>query len=58
VLARHFEHDRHDSAFGEVTIRGTARRNTWVGGVAVERDAYRARELVFLSAQASSGRHP
>jgi outer membrane receptor for ferrienterochelin and colicins len=38
------EHDRHDSAFGEVTLRGTARRNTWVGGVAVERDAYRARE--------------
>jgi hypothetical protein len=38
------EHDRHDSAFGEVTIRGTAQRNTWVG-VAVQRDAYRAREL-------------
>lgn len=39
------EHDRHDSAFGELTMRGTSRRNTWVGGVALQRDAYRAREL-------------
>jgi iron complex outermembrane receptor protein len=40
-----FEHDRHRSAFGEVTIRGTFRRNTWVGGVALEHEAYAAREL-------------
>ncbi len=35
------ERDRHDTAFGELTIRGRAGRNTWVGGVAVEREAYR-----------------
>lgn len=39
------ERDRHDTAFGELTIRGRAGRNTWVGGVAVEREAYRPREL-------------
>jgi iron complex outermembrane receptor protein len=39
------ERDRHDTAFGELTIRGTRRRNVWVGGVAVERDAYRPRDL-------------
>jgi len=39
------ERDRHDTAFGELTIRGTRQRNVWVGGVAVERDAYRPRDL-------------
>jgi len=39
------ERDRHDTAFGELTIRGGSRHNTWVGGVAVERDAYRPRDL-------------
>jgi outer membrane receptor for ferrienterochelin and colicins len=39
------ERDRHDTAFGELTIRGRAGRNTWVGGFAVEREAYRPREL-------------
>ncbi len=34
------ERDHHDTAFGEVAIRGTAGKQTWVGGVAVERDAY------------------
>jgi len=39
------ERDRHDTAFGEGTIRGRAGRHTWVGGVAVEREAYRPRDL-------------
>lgn len=39
------ERDRHDTAFGELTIRGSAGRNTWVGGVAVEREAYRPRDV-------------
>jgi iron complex outermembrane receptor protein len=39
------ERDRHDTAFGEVAIRGTAGRQTWVGGIAVERDAYTPRDV-------------
>jgi iron complex outermembrane receptor protein len=39
------ERDRHTTGFGEVTVRGTASRNTWVAGIAVERDAYRPNEL-------------
>ena len=39
------ERDRHDLLFGELTIRGTAGRNTWVAGVADERDAYRPRDV-------------
>jgi iron complex outermembrane receptor protein len=39
------ERDRHETAFGEVTVRATAGRHTVVGGVAVERDAYRPRDL-------------
>jgi outer membrane receptor for ferrienterochelin and colicins len=39
------ERDRHDTAFGELTVRGTRQRNVWVGGVAVEREAYRPHEL-------------
>jgi hypothetical protein len=27
------EKDRHDLLFGEVALRGTAARNTWVGGL-------------------------
>ena len=38
------ERDRHDTAFGEVAIRGTAGRQTWIAGLAVERDAYTARD--------------
>jgi outer membrane receptor for ferrienterochelin and colicins len=34
------ERDRHDTAFGEVAGRGTAGRQTWVAGLAIERDAY------------------
>ena len=39
------ERDRHDTLFGEVAVRGTAGRQTWVGGVAVERNGYRARDV-------------
>lgn len=39
------ERDRHHSAFGEVTLRGSAGRHTWVAGAALEHDAYRPRDL-------------
>jgi iron complex outermembrane receptor protein len=39
------ERDRHDTLFGEVAIRGTAGRHTWVTGAAFERDAYRPRDV-------------
>jgi iron complex outermembrane receptor protein len=35
------ERDRHEMLFGEVSARGTNGRNTWVAGVAADRDAYR-----------------
>jgi iron complex outermembrane receptor protein len=34
------ERDRHELLFGEVSLRGSYRRHTWVAGVAAERDAY------------------
>jgi iron complex outermembrane receptor protein len=34
------ERDRHDTAFAEVAVRGRTGRQTWVAGVAFERDAY------------------
>ena len=39
------ERDRHDTVFGEVALRGTAGRQTWVAGLAIERDAYKARDV-------------
>ena len=39
------EHDRHDTAFAEATLRGSRDGHTWVGGVAVEQDAYHPTEL-------------
>ena len=39
------ERDRHDTAFGEVTVRASTGRNTIVAGVAFERDAYRPRDV-------------
>jgi iron complex outermembrane receptor protein len=39
------ERDRHDTLFGELTIRAAAGRHTWVAGAALEREAYRARDL-------------
>jgi iron complex outermembrane receptor protein len=34
------ERDRHQTVFGEVTLRGTAGRQTWVAGAALEHDRY------------------
>lgn len=39
------ERDRHDTAFGETTVRASFNRHTLVAGVAVERDAYTPRDL-------------
>ena len=39
------ERDRHATAFGEIAVRGAAGRHTWVVGGAVERDAYRPRDV-------------
>jgi outer membrane receptor for ferrienterochelin and colicins len=38
------ERDHHDTAFGEIAMRGAAGRQTWVAGIAVERDAYTPRD--------------
>jgi outer membrane receptor for ferrienterochelin and colicins len=39
------ERDRHDTAFGEAAMRGTAGRQTWVGGLAIERDVFASRDV-------------
>lgn len=39
------ERDRHELLFGELTARGTFRRNTWVVGIATEREAYLPRDV-------------
>ncbi len=39
------ERDRHDTLFGEAAVRGTTGRQTWVAGLAIERDAYTARDV-------------
>ena len=39
------ERDRHELLFGEVSLRGSAGRHTWVAGIAAERDAYRPRDV-------------
>ena len=39
------EQDRHSTAFGELTVRGTAGAHTWVAGAAVESDRYRATDV-------------
>ncbi len=39
------ENDRHELLFGEVSIRGTAGRNSWVAGAATQRDAYRPADV-------------
>lgn len=43
------ERDRHDTLFGELAFRGAAGRNTWVAGLAAEREAYRPRDLPHFS---------
>jgi iron complex outermembrane receptor protein len=39
------ERDRHELLFGELTIRGTFHRNTWVAGAAAEREVYFAHDV-------------
>jgi iron complex outermembrane receptor protein len=39
------ERDRHELLFGELTARGTFRRNTWVAGVAAEREVFLPRDV-------------
>jgi iron complex outermembrane receptor protein len=39
------ERDRHETAFGEVTLRAPAGRHTLVAGAALERDAYRPTDV-------------
>ncbi len=43
------ERDHHDTAFAEIAVRGGAGRQTWVGGIAVERDAYSPRDVSRLA---------
>ncbi len=43
------ERDRHDMLFGELSMRGSFERHTWVLGTAVERDAYRPRDVPRFS---------
>jgi iron complex outermembrane receptor protein len=38
------EHNIQDTLFAEVAVRGTARRQTWVGGIAFERSTLDARD--------------
>ena len=46
---RHFgpvrEREAHDTAFGEVALRGSSGRHTWVTGVAIERDRFDPRDV-------------
>jgi outer membrane receptor for ferrienterochelin and colicins len=39
------ERDRHQTLFGEVTLRGAVGRHTWVTGAALERDRYVPRDV-------------
>ncbi len=39
------EHDHHELSFGELAIRGSSGRNTWVAGVAAQRDAYQPHDV-------------
>jgi len=39
------ERDRHELLFGELAARGTFRRNTWVAGIAAEREVYLPRDV-------------
>ena len=39
------EKDRHDLLFGEISLRGTAGRNTYVAGFAEQRDRYRPHDV-------------
>jgi outer membrane receptor for ferrienterochelin and colicins len=39
------ENDRHELLFGEVSVKGSIGRNTWVAGAAAQRDAYRPQDV-------------
>ncbi|HSF19242.1 MAG TPA: TonB-dependent receptor [Vicinamibacteria bacterium] len=39
------ERDRHDTAFAEVTFRGSAGGHTWIAGAAFEHDGYRPEDV-------------
>ncbi|HZT69411.1 MAG TPA: TonB-dependent receptor [Terriglobia bacterium] len=39
------ERDRHELLFGELSIKGTSGRNTWVAGFADQRDAFRPHDV-------------
>jgi outer membrane receptor for ferrienterochelin and colicins len=39
------EKDRHELLFGELSIKGTSGRNTWVAGLADQRDAFHPRDV-------------
>ena len=39
------EHDRHELSFAELAVRGTKGRNTWVAGLAGQRDSYRPHDV-------------
>ena len=39
------ERDRHELWFGELSLKGTWRRNTWVAGLADQRDSYRPHDV-------------
>ena len=43
------ERDRHQTTFGEVTLRGSIGPHTWVVGTALERDVYSPRDLPQFS---------
>jgi len=43
------ERDRHELLFGELTARGAFRRNTWVLGVAAEREVFLPRDVPRFS---------
>ncbi len=48
------ERDRHEMLFGELSIRGTTGRQTWVAGVAEEREVYRPRDVPRFGYQYST----
>jgi iron complex outermembrane receptor protein len=39
------ERDRHDTVFGEASLRGSAGRHTWIAGLALDGDAYTADDV-------------
>ena len=43
------ERDRHSTDFAEVTLRGSSGAHTWVGGLAVEQDAYNPTDVPHLA---------